>query len=164
VPTDKESTFFTFMDPLGLNIWLLVMAAFSLACFTLFTLARFSPYEWQNPRPWLPRPDYLVNQFSLANSFWFITGTLLRQGSGINPKVDHPILVLSISKVACFFLTLYPFFDGNLTLIPRDLLLFIPCCQNFFLNVHPCSPRPYHILCRNAIVFLLGLKILFHQL
>lgn len=77
------------MDPLGLDIWMLVVAAFSLACFTLFALARFSPYEWRNPRPWRPRPDYLVNQFSLANSFWFITGTLLRQGSGVNPKVVH---------------------------------------------------------------------------
>jgi ionotropic kainate glutamate receptor 2 len=95
VPTDKESTFFTFMDPLGLDIWLLVVAAFSLAFFTLFALARFSPYEWRNPRPWLPRPHYLINQFSLANSFWFITGTLLRQGSGVNPKVAHHILFLS---------------------------------------------------------------------
>ncbi|PSN32521.1 Glutamate receptor ionotropic, partial [Blattella germanica] len=93
VPTDKESTFFTFMDPLGLDIWLLVMAAFSLACFTLFALARFTPYEWRNPRPWRPRPDYLVNQFSLANSFWFITGTLLRQGSGVNPKATSTRIV-----------------------------------------------------------------------
>ncbi|XP_033607884.1 glutamate receptor ionotropic, kainate 1 isoform X11 [Cryptotermes secundus] len=93
VPTDKESTFFTFMDPLGLDIWLLALAAFSLAFFTLFALARFSPYEWRNPRPWLPRPDYLVNQFSLANSFWFITGTLLRQGSGVNPKATSTRIV-----------------------------------------------------------------------
>ncbi|XP_069680352.1 glutamate receptor ionotropic, kainate 2-like isoform X2 [Periplaneta americana] len=93
VPTDKESTFFTFMDPLGLDIWMLVVAAFSLACFTLFALARFSPYEWRNPRPWRPRPDYLVNQFSLANSFWFITGTLLRQGSGVNPKATSTRIV-----------------------------------------------------------------------
>lgn len=29
----------------------------------------------------------LTNQFSVCNSFWFITGTFLRQGSGLNPKV-----------------------------------------------------------------------------
>jgi hypothetical protein len=98
------------MDPLGLEIWMLVMAAFSVACFTLFALARFSPYEWRNPRPWLPRPDYLVNQFSLANSFWFITGTLLRQGSGVNPKVAHPILAPSEHSVLTSSSLSNPFF------------------------------------------------------
>jgi ionotropic glutamate receptor len=29
----------------------------------------------------------MENQFSINNSFWFITGTFLRQGSGLNPKV-----------------------------------------------------------------------------
>jgi ionotropic kainate glutamate receptor 2 len=30
----------------------------------------------------------MENQFSINNSFWFITGTFLRQGSGLNPKVE----------------------------------------------------------------------------
>jgi hypothetical protein len=29
----------------------------------------------------------------VSNSFWFITGTFLRQGSGINPKVDSQLCV-----------------------------------------------------------------------
>jgi Ligand-gated ion channel len=73
------------MNPLGLDIWLVVVAAFCMASFTLYALARFSPYEWYNPRPWRPQP--LVNQFTVSNSVWFITGTLLRQGSGVSPKV-----------------------------------------------------------------------------
>ena len=108
------------MDPLGLDTWLLVLTAFSLACFTLFALARFSPYEWRNPRPWIPRPDYLVNQFSLANSFWFITGTLLRQGSGVNPKVAHRVLILSESET-CLSLRPHSFSDRTWAFIPRDL-------------------------------------------
>lgn len=32
----------------------------------------------------LPRT---VNDFSLANSFWFAVGTLMQQGSDLNPKV-----------------------------------------------------------------------------
>ncbi|XP_049838253.1 glutamate receptor ionotropic, kainate 2-like isoform X3 [Schistocerca gregaria] len=92
VPTDKESTFFTFLDPLALDIWCLVVGAFLLACLSLFALARFSPYEWRNPRPWRT-PDFLVNQFSLSNSLWFVTGTLLRQGSGVNPKATSTRIV-----------------------------------------------------------------------
>uniref|UniRef100_T1HQU8 PBPe domain-containing protein n=1 Tax=Rhodnius prolixus TaxID=13249 RepID=T1HQU8_RHOPR len=49
-------------------------------------MARFSPYEWNNPHPCSPEAHIVENQFSVSNSFWFITGTFLRQGSGLNPK------------------------------------------------------------------------------
>jgi glutamate receptor, ionotropic, invertebrate len=74
------------MSPLGLDIWLVVVAAFCMASFTLYALARMTPYEWNNPQPWKQQPP--VNQFSVSNSVWFITGTLLRQGSGVSPKVS----------------------------------------------------------------------------
>jgi len=93
VPTDKESTLFSFMNPLGLDIWLVVVASFSIASFTLYALARLSPYEWRNPRPWKRRQQHqqpLVNKFNVSNSVWFITGTLLRQGSGVSPEVSAP--------------------------------------------------------------------------
>ncbi|CAB3367848.1 Hypothetical predicted protein [Cloeon dipterum] len=93
VPTDKESTFFTFMNPLGLDIWLVVVAAFCMASFTLYALARLTPYEWCNAKPWRRREPPLVNQFSVNNSVWFITGTLLRQGSGICPKTSETMNV-----------------------------------------------------------------------
>jgi ionotropic kainate glutamate receptor 2 len=70
------------------------MAAYILVSFTLFVMARFSPYEWNNPHPCNGDSDVVENQFSISNSFWFITGTFLRQGSGLNPKVStttpHP--------------------------------------------------------------------------
>lgn len=31
-----------------------------------------------------------VNEFNLANSFWFTVGTLMQQGSDLNPKVNVP--------------------------------------------------------------------------
>lgn len=31
----------------------------------------------------------IVNDFSLANSFWFTIGTLMQQGSDLNPKVSY---------------------------------------------------------------------------
>jgi len=75
------------MNPLAIEIWLYVLAAYMLVSFTLFVMARFSPYEWNNPHPCLAESDVVENQFSVSNSFWFITGTFLRQGSGLNPKV-----------------------------------------------------------------------------
>lgn len=77
------------MNPLAVEIWLYVLAAYLLVSFTLFVMARFSPYEWNNPHACHKATDVIENQFSVSNSFWFITGTFLRQGSGLNPKVNY---------------------------------------------------------------------------
>jgi ionotropic glutamate receptor len=70
-----------------------VLAAYVLVSFTLFVMARFSPYEWNNPHPCETDNDVMENQFSVSNSFWFITGTFLRQGSGLNPKAASTRIV-----------------------------------------------------------------------
>ncbi|EFN89307.1 Glutamate receptor, ionotropic kainate 2 [Harpegnathos saltator] len=88
VPSGQPTRLFSFMNPLAVEIWLYVLAAYMLVSFTLFVMARFSPYEWNNPHPCLAESDVVENQFSVSNSFWFITGTFLRQGSGLNPKVS----------------------------------------------------------------------------
>ena len=87
VPTSQPTRLFSFMNPLAVEIWIYVLAAYILVSFTLFVMARFSPYEWHNPHPCQTDSDIIENQFSVSNSFWFITGTFLRQGSGLNPKV-----------------------------------------------------------------------------
>lgn len=94
VPTSQPTRLFSFMNPLAVEIWLYVLAAYLLVSFTLFVMARFSPYEWNNPHPCHQESDIVENQFSVSNSFWFITGTFLRQGSGLNPKVINYFLVV----------------------------------------------------------------------
>ncbi|XP_044767119.1 glutamate receptor ionotropic, kainate 2 [Coccinella septempunctata] len=93
VPTSQPARLFSFMNPLAVEIWLYVLAAYVLVSFTLFVMARFSPYEWNNPHPCHQDSDIVENQFSVSNSFWFITGTFLRQGSGLNPKATSTRIV-----------------------------------------------------------------------
>ncbi|KAK6633919.1 hypothetical protein RUM44_004526 [Polyplax serrata] len=93
VPTSQPTRLFSFMNPLAVEIWIYVLAAYMLVSFTLFVMARFSPYEWQNPHPCQIDSDIVENQFSVSNSFWFITGTFLRQGSGLNPKATSTRIV-----------------------------------------------------------------------
>ena len=50
----------------------------------LFVLARFSPYEWQNPHPCKPESGIVENQFTVLNSLWFTIGSLMQQGLLIN--------------------------------------------------------------------------------
>ncbi|KAF0290304.1 Glutamate receptor ionotropic, kainate 2 [Amphibalanus amphitrite] len=96
VPNSQPTRLFSFMNPLAVEIWLYVMAAYMVVSFTMFVMARFSPYEWNNPHPCFDDNDVVENQFSVSNSFWFITGTLLRQGSGLNPKAASTRIVGSI--------------------------------------------------------------------
>ncbi|XP_069959651.1 glutamate receptor ionotropic, kainate 2 isoform X4 [Cherax quadricarinatus] len=93
IPTSQPTRLFSFMNPLAVEIWLYVLAAYVLVSFTMFVMARFSPYEWNNPHPCNAESDVVENQFSVSNSFWFITGTLLRQGSGLNPKAASTRIV-----------------------------------------------------------------------
>lgn len=93
MPSSQPTRLFSFMNPLAVEIWLYVLAAYMLVSFTLFVMARFSPYEWNNPHPCLGESDIVENQFSVSNSFWFITGTFLRQGSGLNPKATSTRIV-----------------------------------------------------------------------
>ncbi|EEB18839.1 glutamate receptor, ionotropic kainate 2 precursor, putative [Pediculus humanus corporis] len=93
VPTSQPTRLFSFMNPLAVEIWIYVLAAYILVSFTLFVMARFSPYEWHNPHPCQTDSDIIENQFSVSNSFWFITGTFLRQGSGLNPKAASTRIV-----------------------------------------------------------------------
>lgn len=117
MPTSQPTRLFSFMNPLAVEIWLYVLAAYLLVSFTLFVMARFSPYEWNNPHPCHQESDIVENQFSVSNSFWFITGTFLRQGSGLNPKVDHlkfkffilKFYILLILLHICAFAIIYLF-------------------------------------------------------
>ncbi|EDV34857.2 uncharacterized protein Dana_GF15914, isoform B [Drosophila ananassae] len=93
VPSSQPTRLFSFMNPLAIEIWFYVLAAYMLVSFALFVMARFSPYEWKNPHPCYKETDLVENQFSISNSFWFITGTFLRQGSGLNPKATSTRIV-----------------------------------------------------------------------
>lgn len=103
----RSPPFFTFLNPLGLDIWVFVIGAFFMSSFTLFTLARFSPCEWSGRKRW-KSTCYLTTRHGMSNSFWFITGTLLRQPSGVSPQVfcancwRNPMLSLHKDDVFLF--------------------------------------------------------------
>ena len=74
------------MHPLSLDVWIYTATAYLGVSILLFILARFSPYEWDNPHPCNDEAEVLVNEFSLCNSMWFTIGSLMQQGSDISPK------------------------------------------------------------------------------
>lgn len=74
------------MNPLAYDVWLYALAAYFLVSFTIYIVAKFSPIEWRDKYPCDLKNPRITNQFTLANSFWFTIGTLMQQGSDINPK------------------------------------------------------------------------------
>ncbi len=85
-PKRESPGLFSFLNPLAIEIWLYVILAYFVVSVLMFVLARFSPYEWYNAHPCNPDTDEVENNFTLSNSFWFAVGTLMQQGSDINPR------------------------------------------------------------------------------
>lgn len=85
-PRRESPGLFSFLNPLAIEIWVYVIAAYLVVSLMMYVLARFSPYEWYNPHPCNPDNGVLENIFTLSNAFWFAVGTLMQQGSDINPR------------------------------------------------------------------------------
>jgi len=53
----------------------------------LYILGRFSPYEWKKDDDTSDDGALVLkNQFTLKDTFWYILGGLLKQGTDISPK------------------------------------------------------------------------------
>ncbi|XP_074099238.1 kainate-type ionotropic glutamate receptor subunit 1D isoform X7 [Cotesia typhae] len=85
-PIKKPPNLFSFLSPLSLDVWIYMATAYLGVSVLLFILARFSPYEWENPSPCNAQPEVCENEFTLLNSLWFTIGSLMQQGSDIAPK------------------------------------------------------------------------------
>ncbi|KAK9880188.1 hypothetical protein WA026_010060 [Henosepilachna vigintioctopunctata] len=85
-PIKQPPNLFSFLSPLSLDVWIYMATAYLGVSVLLFVLARFTPYEWQNPHPCNPNPDHLENQFTLFNCMWFAIGSLMQQGCDFLPK------------------------------------------------------------------------------
>ncbi|XP_071549118.1 glutamate receptor ionotropic, kainate 2-like isoform X2 [Panulirus ornatus] len=93
VPQRVPTQLFSFMNPLAVEIWLYILLAYIIVSTTIYIVARFSPYEWHNPSPCHNNREIMENDFTLGNSFWFTIGTLMQQGSDLNPKAASTRIV-----------------------------------------------------------------------
>ena len=58
---------------------------FVLVTLIIYVLARFSPNQWEEPDMCTKDPEEYENQFNFLNSFWFVLGALMQQGSDVEP-------------------------------------------------------------------------------
>ncbi|XP_003706416.2 glutamate receptor ionotropic, kainate 2 isoform X2 [Megachile rotundata] len=84
-PEEKEPDLFSFLSPLSTHVWIYMATAFLVVSVMLFLQARIAPGEWNNPHPCNPDPEELENNFTLKNSMWLTSGSIMQQGSDILP-------------------------------------------------------------------------------
>ncbi|XP_060567354.1 glutamate receptor ionotropic, kainate 1-like [Ruditapes philippinarum] len=85
-PLKSPPDLFSFLKPLSADVWIYMIAAYLCVSFMLFVIARFTPYEWENPHPCNEESEEVENQFTILNSLWFTIGSLMQQGCDIMPK------------------------------------------------------------------------------
>lgn len=76
---------FSFASPFSYRVWYYLGGAYLFVSLSLYVIGRICPEEWQNPYPCIEEPEFLLNQFSFKNCFWFTLGSLMQQGSEIAP-------------------------------------------------------------------------------
>ncbi|KAL7047464.1 hypothetical protein ACKWTF_002925 [Chironomus riparius] len=91
IPETQETKLFSFLNPLAMNIWFLVFFAYCLVSLTVWLVARFS--EWSIASKCNSNSGLYENNFTISNSFWFVIGTLMQQGSDLNPKATSTRIV-----------------------------------------------------------------------
>ncbi|XP_074643782.1 glutamate receptor ionotropic, kainate 2-like [Tubulanus polymorphus] len=95
-PVKKNPSLFSFLSPLSIDVWIYMLAAYTIVSIILFVIARFTPYEWYNPHPCNPDSDVVENQFTILNSLWFTIGSLMQQGSEVAPRAISTRIVSGI--------------------------------------------------------------------
>lgn len=84
------------MNPLAIEIWIYIFAAYLLVSVTIYIVANLSPVEWQCIRSSDLDNTTKKNQFSVSDSFWFSIGTLMQQSTDIYPRAVSTRIISSI--------------------------------------------------------------------
>lgn len=89
-PVKQKPGVFSFLNPLSKEIWVCVIFSYIGVSIVLFTVSRFSPYEWRVEETLAGTS--VQNDFSILNSLWFALGAFMQQGCDISPRYYYMII------------------------------------------------------------------------
>jgi len=84
-PRAAAPSLLAFLDPFTTDVYICTLLVFVLVTLIIYVLARFSPNQWEEPDMCTKDPEEYENQFNFLNSFWFVLGALMQQGSDVEP-------------------------------------------------------------------------------
>jgi len=84
-PRAAAPSLLAFLDPFTTDVYICTLLMFILVTLIIYVLARFSPNQWEEPDNCIKDPEEYTNQYNFLNSFWFVLGALMQQGSDVEP-------------------------------------------------------------------------------
>merc|ERR1712106_481045 len=84
-PRAAAPSLLAFLDPFTTDVYICTLLMFVLVTLIIYVLARFSPNQWEEPDNCMKDPEEYTNQYNFLNSFWFVLGALMQQGSDVEP-------------------------------------------------------------------------------
>lgn len=135
IPQVQRPGLFSFMKPLSSHIWMSILVAGIVTIILLYITARITPYEWRAPRSLCairhPREAYyagqenvLVNNYTLANSAWYVMTTFLKGCAHFSPKSISTRLLGGFWWVFC--LVIISAYTANLAAVLTVDRRFLP--------------------------------------
>ncbi|XP_044734637.1 glutamate receptor 1-like [Chrysoperla carnea] len=92
-PIKQKPGVLSFLYPLSKEIWVCVIFSYIAVSVVLFTVSRFSPYEWRllsgeqkDQTGQVSESNSMENDFTILNSLWFALGAFMQQGCDISPR------------------------------------------------------------------------------
>ncbi|KAI6219195.1 hypothetical protein M3Y99_01669700 [Aphelenchoides fujianensis] len=94
IPTDQQPDFFSFMNPLSLEIWISILVSICGLTVGMYLCAQITPFEWNvthQPHPAATytsadSPVQLSNNYSFWNTLWYVCSTMLKGGCDFGPR------------------------------------------------------------------------------
>ncbi|KAL1466354.1 hypothetical protein MTO96_042791, partial [Rhipicephalus appendiculatus] len=95
---------FSFLLPFSVDVWLYMLTAYLALSLWYGFLGRFSPFEnrfalgFASPGTDTPQwdPEEMEKELDITNRFWFAIGSLMQQGSDLNPSAVSTRIIASI--------------------------------------------------------------------
>uniref|UniRef100_A0A914V469 Glutamate receptor 1 n=1 Tax=Plectus sambesii TaxID=2011161 RepID=A0A914V469_9BILA len=84
-PEKQEFSVFSFLQPLGMDIWLFILCSYIGVSMVIYLVSRVSPYEWRTEET--AEGGYVIsNDFTVYNCLWFTLAAFMQQGTDILPR------------------------------------------------------------------------------
>ncbi|EEC18647.1 ionotropic glutamate receptor, putative [Ixodes scapularis] len=90
-PLIGDAPLFSFLFPFSVDVWLYMLTAYLALSLWYCLLGRFSPMENKHTFGENCEPkdlDDIAEELGMTNRFWFAIGSLMQQGSDLNPRCD----------------------------------------------------------------------------
>lgn len=95
-PLVGDPPLFSFLFPFSVDVWFYMLTAYIALSLWYGLLGRFSPMENKHTFREDADPEDVEDELGMTHRFWFAIGSLMQQGSDLNPSAVSTRIIASI--------------------------------------------------------------------